>query len=134
MLVVGGIGYGVYKLFQRSSEKEKENAQREREKEEENTQRQLQREQDKTNQKKKIHENQRKLEEIYDILKNYYGDNIDLVFDAPVQNVTESYPGSPLRIGSSGDDVRRIQNQLNRISKNYPLIPKIPNPLYCSVI
>ncbi|MBE7012434.1 MAG: spore cortex-lytic protein [Ruminococcaceae bacterium] len=64
----------------------------------------------------------------YDILINYYGDNIELVFDAPVQNVTESYPGTPLRVGSSGDDVRRIQNQLNRISKNYPLIPKIPNP------
>ena len=64
----------------------------------------------------------------YDILRNYYGDNIDLVFDAPVVNVTESYPGTPLRLGSSGDNVRRIQNQLNRISKNYPLIPKIPNP------
>ena len=64
----------------------------------------------------------------YDILRNYYGDDIDLVFDAPVVNVTESYPGTPLRVGSSGDDVRRIQNQLNRISKNYPLIPKIPNP------
>lgn len=64
----------------------------------------------------------------YEILTNYYGDDIDLVFDAPVMNVTESYPGTPLRIGSSGDSVRRIQNQLNRISKNYPLIPKIPNP------
>ena len=52
----------------------------------------------------------------YDILRNYYGDDIDLVFDAPVVNVIESYPGTPLRVGSSGDDVRRIQNQLNRIS------------------
>ncbi len=64
----------------------------------------------------------------YEILTNYYGDDIDLVFDAPVMNVSDSYPGTPLRIGSSGDSVRRIQNQLNRISKNYPLIPKIPNP------
>ncbi len=62
----------------------------------------------------------------YDILTNYYGNNIDLVFDAPVMNISESYPGTPLRLGSSGDAVRRIQFQLNRISRNYPLIPKIP--------
>lgn len=64
----------------------------------------------------------------YEILTNYYGEDIDLVFDAPIVNVTESYPGVPLRIGSSGDLVRRIQTQLNRISRNYPLIPKIPDP------
>ncbi len=63
----------------------------------------------------------------YDILRRYYGDDINIVFDAPVANVESSYPGTPLRLGSSGDDVRRIQTQLNRISTNYPLIPKIPN-------
>ncbi len=63
----------------------------------------------------------------YDILRNYYGDDINIVFDAPVANVESSYPGTPLRLGSSGDDVRRIQVQLNRISTNYPLIPKISN-------
>lgn len=36
-----------------------------------------------------------------------------------------SYPGYALRIGSSGDAVRQIQEQLNAISNNYPLIPKI---------
>lgn len=64
----------------------------------------------------------------YEILTHYYGDNIELVFDAPIENITESYPGTPLRIGSAGDPVRRVQNQLNRISLNYPLIPKIANP------
>ncbi|MBR2916626.1 MAG: peptidoglycan-binding protein [Clostridia bacterium] len=63
----------------------------------------------------------------YDILRNYYGNDINLVFDAPIANIGNSYPGTPLRLGSSGDDVRRIQVQLNRISTNYPLIPKIPN-------
>lgn len=61
----------------------------------------------------------------YEILTNYYGENIELVRDAPVQNVTESYPGVPLTVGSSGGEVRTIQVQLNRISRDYPLIPKI---------
>ena len=61
----------------------------------------------------------------YDILTYYYGDDIELVQDAPIQNVTETYPGTPLRVGSSGQSVRTIQTQLNRISRDYPLIPKI---------
>ncbi len=63
----------------------------------------------------------------YDILTYYYGDDIELVRDAPIQNVTETYPGTALRLGSSGQEVRTIQTQLNRISKDYPLIPKISN-------
>ncbi len=64
----------------------------------------------------------------YEILTYYYGDDIELVRDAPVQNIRESYPGVPLRVGSSGRNVRTIQTQLNRISKDYPSIPKIPTP------
>lgn len=64
----------------------------------------------------------------FDILTYYYGDNIELVTDAPVANVSTSYPGTLLQLGSSGSAVRRIQNQLNRISVNYPMIPKISNP------
>lgn len=60
-----------------------------------------------------------------DILRTYYGDNIELVIDAPIQNITASYPGSPLREGSSGPNVTVIQTSLNRISQNYPAIPKI---------
>ncbi len=62
----------------------------------------------------------------FDILQNYYGNNINLVTDAPVQGIRESYPGAPLSFGSSGEPVRSIQVKLNRISKNYPAIPKIP--------
>ena len=61
----------------------------------------------------------------YEILQYYFGDDIDIVFGAPVQGIERSYPGVPLRQGSAGEDVRIIQRQLNRISDNYPAIPKI---------
>lgn len=64
----------------------------------------------------------------YEILQNYYGDDINIVQNAPVENITESYPGTPLRIGDAGNDVQTIQIELNRISDNYPAIPKIPEP------
>ena len=38
-----------------------------------------------------------------------------------------SYPGELLGAGSSGAAVQTLQIQLNRISRNYPAIPKIPN-------
>ncbi len=61
----------------------------------------------------------------YDILRYYYGNNINIVQDAPIENVSASYPGVPLRLGSAGNDVRTVQTRLNRISANYPAIPKI---------
>ncbi len=61
----------------------------------------------------------------FDILSRYYGSDIGLVFDAPIQGNTESYPGRVLTVGSSGNDVKTIQTRLNRISRNYPAIPKI---------
>ncbi len=61
----------------------------------------------------------------YDILKYYYGDDIDIVTDIPVNSNFESYPLYPLQLGSFGRDVSIIQYELNRISKNYPLISKI---------
>ncbi len=62
----------------------------------------------------------------YEILQYYYGDNINIIRNAPIQENVESYPGRLLRLGSAGEDVRIIQRQLNRISDNYPAIPKIP--------
>jgi len=61
-----------------------------------------------------------------DILRRYYGDNIELVADAPVQGLQSSYPGYALRLGSVGPNVTVIQAALNRISRDYPAIPKIP--------
>lgn len=60
-----------------------------------------------------------------DILRNYYGDTIEVVTNAPVRNNQPSYPGTPLQLGSTGNDVLTKQIQLNRISRNYPAIPKI---------
>ncbi|MBO5041708.1 MAG: peptidoglycan-binding protein [Clostridia bacterium] len=61
----------------------------------------------------------------YEILQNYYGNDIDLVQNAPVGSVSASAPSSPLRLGSFGEDVRLLQIRLNRISNNYSGIPKI---------
>ena len=58
------------------------------------------------------------------ILKSYYGD-IEIVSNAPIQNYVSSYPGTPLRRGSVGPNVVIIQTELNRISQNYPAIPKV---------
>lgn len=63
----------------------------------------------------------------YRILQNYYGDDIGIVENAPVGNVEDSYPGVPLRVGDAGNNVRILQVELNRISQNYPAIPKIEN-------
>ena len=60
------------------------------------------------------------------ILRRYYGNDIELVRNAPVQGVRSSYPGYPLQLGNSGPEVAVIQTSLNRIAQNYPAIPKIP--------
>ena len=59
------------------------------------------------------------------ILRSYYGD-IERVSNAPIRGITSSYPGTPLRQGSTGPNVVVLQVALNRISQNYPAIPKIP--------
>lgn len=59
------------------------------------------------------------------ILRYYFGDNISIVYNAPISDNTESYPGTVLRRGSFGDNVVIIKRQLNRIAQNYPAIPKI---------
>lgn len=64
----------------------------------------------------------------YEILQRYYGEDISIINNAPVQNIPDSYPGTPLRLGDSGNDVKILQDELNRISRNYPAIPKIPDP------
>lgn len=60
-----------------------------------------------------------------DILKYYYGDDIEIVTNVPVRDLSPSYPGMPLRLGSSGEGVLSVQGALNRIARNYPAIPKI---------
>lgn len=59
------------------------------------------------------------------ILRTYYPDDVEIVSTDIVANVPSSYPGSPLRQGSTGLDVQTIQTYLNRIRRNYPAIPAI---------
>ncbi|MCR4795116.1 MULTISPECIES: peptidoglycan-binding protein [Ruminococcus] len=62
----------------------------------------------------------------YEILQYYYGENIDIVKNAPVKTAMPSYSDTELKNGSFGNDVKFIQVWLNRISRNFPAIPKIP--------
>ncbi len=64
----------------------------------------------------------------FEILQRYYGDTIELVTQVPVGSVEASAPSYPLQRGSTGDEVRVLQLRLNRISDNYPSIPKIIAP------
>ena len=59
------------------------------------------------------------------ILKYYYGDDIELVENTPITDITTLYPGYPLRRGDSGDAVTVIQRELNTIARNYPAIPRL---------
>lgn len=58
------------------------------------------------------------------ILRNFYGEDIYLDQAIGVEGIPISYPGTPLSVGASGGNVRTIQEQLNAISNNYPMIPK----------
>ena len=59
------------------------------------------------------------------ILRKYYGNDINIVESNNIVPIPVSYPGTPLRNGSSGEAVRVIQAQLNRIANDYPSIKKV---------
>lgn len=59
------------------------------------------------------------------ILRYYYGNDVFLENAEKVSGVPSSYPGAPLELGSTGEDVKTIQNQLNSISNNFPAINKL---------
>ena len=61
----------------------------------------------------------------FQILQRYYGTDLEIVYDAEVANIETSAPPAPLSEGDTGRDVELIQRKLNRISVNYPGIPKI---------
>ncbi|WP_291651510.1 peptidoglycan-binding protein [Clostridium sp.] len=60
-----------------------------------------------------------------DIIRYYFGYDKVLVRAAYVEGIPESYPGYPLRINDVNENVKVIQKQLNRVSKNFPAIPRI---------
>lgn len=63
----------------------------------------------------------------YRILQNYYGNDIDIIFDVPTRSNVPSYDGTPVRLGENSPEVRAVQSRLNTVSENYPSIPKL-NP------
>ena len=58
------------------------------------------------------------------ILRYYYGSRVELVTTNNIAAIPSSYPGSPLRRGSTGTNVRILQKQLSRIAKDYPSFGK----------
>jgi hypothetical protein len=60
-----------------------------------------------------------------DILKYYYGDNISIEQAEKVSGIPVSFSGNPLYVGSTGEEVRRVQQQLNVVAATYSAIPKI---------
>lgn len=58
-----------------------------------------------------------------DIIHYYYGSDMYINQADFVSGIPASYPGYDLSIGSSGEPVIMIQEQLNRIAQNYPAIP-----------
>ena len=62
---------------------------------------------------------------VLSILRYYFGRDVSLVYNAPTAPNIPSYSGVPLQAGSAGEQVRTVQRELNRISANYPAIPRI---------
>ena len=61
----------------------------------------------------------------FEILQNYYGSDIELIDNVEVANISSSAPRVALQEGDTGRDVELMQIRLNRISGNFPGIPKI---------
>ena len=60
-----------------------------------------------------------------EIIHYYYGSDMYINTADVVSGVPSSFPGYNLSVGSSGDKVRQLQQQLNRIAQNYPAIPTV---------
>ena len=63
----------------------------------------------------------------YEILQYYYGDDIDIVKNAPIRAPYASFPGYTLVRGTASREINILQQELNRIAQNYPAISKIQN-------
>lgn len=60
-----------------------------------------------------------------EILRYYYGDDMYINTAQEISGIPSSWPGYTLEIGSSGQKVRQMQEQLNVIAGAYPVIPKV---------
>lgn len=60
-----------------------------------------------------------------EIIRYYYGSDMYINSTSYISGVPSSWPGYDLTIGSSGQKVLQLQEQLNRIAQNYPALPII---------
>jgi len=60
-----------------------------------------------------------------EILRYFYGDDMYINTAESISGIPSSWPGYNLEIGSSGNKVRQMQEQLRTISGAYPAIPTI---------
>ena len=60
-----------------------------------------------------------------EILRYYYGDNMYINSATQISGIPSSWPGANLTVGSRGEKVMQMQEQLNRIAQNYPALPTI---------
>lgn len=60
-----------------------------------------------------------------EIIRYFYGNDMYINTADVISGVPSSWPGYSLTIGSSGEKVLQMQNQLNRIARNYPAIPRV---------
>ena len=68
-----------------------------------------------------------------EILRHFYGDSIYVNTAEQISGIPASWPGSDLTIGSSGDKVRQMQEQLDEIATVYSAIPRVtPDGIYGS--
>lgn len=68
-----------------------------------------------------------------EILRYYYGNSIYINSAQEISGIPASWPRIDLTVGSTGEKVRQIQEELARISRSYPAIPTItPDGIYGS--
>ena len=60
-----------------------------------------------------------------EILRYFYGNDMYINVAEEISGIPASWPGYDLNIGSSGEKVRQMQEQLNVIAGAYPAVPKI---------
>ncbi len=60
-----------------------------------------------------------------EIVRYYYGNDMYINTATSVSGIPSSWPGYDLTIGASGEKVRQLQQQLNRIAQNYPALPTL---------
>ena len=60
-----------------------------------------------------------------EILRYYYGNNMYINEAEEISGIPASWPRENLQVGSRGDKVRQMQEQLNRIAQVYTSIPRV---------